>query len=203
VSRLLAVLCLGAALLIVTLAGTTASGAAFTAAADSPGNMIAADSAASYLNLFSQGTDPAGLTGYAVKNLSNPSVLAATGADLGLSLDLGGWKNGGTMNRVLTIQARNPLPAASITVTTVVPPTPTQPVTAATIAAVGSAGGTTSVTLTAGAKRQVNLNIRKLPGNNVLYTANIQLIVTYPGYTGGFLTYSVPVRAWDGNGGGP
>jgi hypothetical protein len=203
VRRLLAGLGLGAALLTVTVARTTASGAAFTAATGSSGTTVAADSAATYLDLFSQGTDPAGLTGYAVKNLSNPPVLAATGSDLGLSLDLGGWKNGGTMNRALTIQARNPLPAASITVTTVVPPTPSQPVTAATIAAVGSAGGTTSATLTAGTKRQVNLTIVKLPGNNVLYTANIQLVVTYPGYTGSFLTYSVPVHAWDGNGGGP
>jgi hypothetical protein len=203
VRRALAVLGLAAALLILAASPPVRSGASFAAASASPRSGLSADSAANYLSLYSQGTDPAGLTGYAVKQSSSPSVLAATGSDLGLSLALGGWKNGGTMNRVLTIQVRDPLPAASITVTTIVPPTPTQPVTAATIAAVGSTGGTTSVTLTAGTKRQVNLNIRKLPGNNVLYTANIQLIVTYPGYTGGFLTYSVPVRAWDGNGGGP
>ena len=180
------------------------SGANFTAAAGAaPGNSIKADSVTNYLHLFSQGTDPAGLTGYAVKQGSSPSVVAATGSDLGLALQLGGWKNAGTMNRVLTLQAAATLPAASITVTTTVPPVPSQPVSSATINAVGSAGGTTSVTLTPGVKRQLNINVSKLPGNNALYNGTIQLSVTWTGYTGTFLTYSVPFTIWDGNGGGP
>jgi hypothetical protein len=179
------------------------SGASITATHASAGNSIAADAASNYLHLYSQTTDPAGLTGYAVKQGSSPSVLAATGSDLGLALQLGGWKNVGTMNRVLTLQASATLPAASITVTTTVPPVPAQPVSAATIAAVGSLGGTTSVTLTPGAKRQLNVTLAKLPGNNALYRGTIQLIVTWTGYTGTFLTYSVPFTIWDGNGGGP
>jgi hypothetical protein len=31
----------------------------------------------------------------------------------------------------------------------------------------------------------------------------LTLKVTYPGYDGGFLTYTVPVSVWDGNGAGP
>jgi hypothetical protein len=179
------------------------SGANFTDSRTNAGNSVTADTVTRFLSLWSQGTDPAGLTGYAMKNLASPPVPAATGANTGLSLDLGGWKNGGTMNRVFTIQAPASLPASSITVTAIVPATPLQPVSTATIANVGSTGGTTSVTLTAGAKRQVNFTIVKLPGNNVLYTAIVQLKVTFPGYTGDFYTYSVPVRAWDGNGSGP
>jgi hypothetical protein len=180
------------------------SGANFTAqAGTAPGNKVAADSAANYLHLYSQSTDPAGLTGYAVKQGSSPSVLAATGSDLGLSLQLGGWKNAGTMNRVLTLATDASLPAATITVATTVPPVPSQPVSAATIANVGSTGGATSVVLGPGAKRQLNITLSKLPGNNALYNGTIQLKVTWSSYNGTFLTYNVPFTIWDGNGGGP
>jgi hypothetical protein len=193
---------------VLLVSGVTAppliSGANFTArAGTAPDNKVSADSAANYLRLFSQGTDPAGLTGYAVKQGSSPSVVAASGSDLGLGLQLGGWKNAGTMNRVLTLQAAATLPAASITVTTAVPPVPSQPVSGATIANVGSTGGATSVTLTPGSKRQLNIALAKLPGNNALYNGTIELKVTWTGYSGTFLTYSVPFTIWDGNGGGP
>ena len=71
----------------------------------------------------------------------------------------------------------------------------------------GSGSGPTA-TLTAGAKRQVNVTIRTqpnsvFPGNNTLHTATVTLAVTYPGYRGSFLSYDVPVSVWDGNGAGP
>jgi hypothetical protein len=180
------------------------SGANFTArAGTAPASTIAADSAANYLHLYSQGTDPAGLTGYAVKQNSSPPAVAATGSDLGLALQLGGWKNAGTMNRVITLQTDATLPASTITVTTTVPPVPAQPVSSATIAAVGSTGGATSVTLGPSVKRQLNITLSKLPGNNALYNGTIQLRVTWTGYTGTFLTYNVPFTIWDGNGAGP
>jgi hypothetical protein len=203
VKRALAVLGFALALLILAVDPPLRSEASFAAASASSGNQLSADSVARYLSLYSQGTDPAGLIGYAVKQNSSPSVPAATGKNLGLALAFGGWKNGGTMNRVLTLQAAPTLPAASITVTATVPPVPLQPVSVATIAAVGSSGGTPSVVLTPGAKRQLNLTIAKLPGNNSLYTGTIQLTITYTGYTGTFLTYKVPFNVWDGNGGGP
>jgi hypothetical protein len=205
VRALLAGLATATALLVSGVAAPTApSGANFTAkAGTATGNTLAADSVANYLHLYSQGTDPAGLTGYAIKQGSSPAVVAATGSDLGLSMKLGGWKNGGTMNRVLTLQAASTLPAGTITVATTVPPVPAQPVSSATIANVGSTGGTTSVTLTPGAKRQLNIGISKLPGNNFLYNGTIQVKVTWTGYSGAFLTYNVPFNIWDGNGGGP
>ena len=179
------------------------SGANFTSRHTNAGNTVATDSVANYLHLYSQGTDPDGLTGYAVKQASSPSVVAATGSDLGLGLQLGGWKNAGTMNRVLTLATPATLPAATITVTTAVPPVPSQPVSGATIANVGSTGGATSVTLGPNTKRQLNITLSKLPGNNMLYNGTIQLKVTWTGYSGTFLTYNVPFTIWDGNGGGP
>jgi hypothetical protein len=203
VRRAFAALGLAVALLIVAAAPPARSGASFAAASKSPGQTLSADSVARYLSLYSQSTDPAGLTGYAVKSNSSPPVPAATGTNLGLALALGGWKNGGTMNRVLTLQAAATLPGGSITVAVTVPPVPQQPVSAATIAPVGSTVGTPAVVLTPGAKRQMNITIAKLPGNNLLYSGTIQLTVTYPGYTGSFFTYNVPFNVWDGNGGGP
>jgi hypothetical protein len=188
---------------VLLLAPQPRSGASFTARKSTANNAVQADSPANYLRLFSQASDPAGLTGYAVKSQSVPAVPAAVGADGQLVAALGGWKLPGTMDRVLTIQARSPLPVASITVAVAVTPVLGQPVTSALLANVGSPGGTPSVTLAAGDKRQVNLVLIKLAGNNILYTASLTLKVTYAGYSGDFLTYTVPLTVWDGNGSGP
>jgi hypothetical protein len=174
------------------------SGASFTAQHLTAGNSVGTDSVRNYLRLYSQGSDPAGLTGYAVKSLSSPAVPAATGVDGSLTAQLGGWKNSGTMNRVLTLEARS-----AITVTASLSPAAGTPVASALIADIGSAGGATSVTLAAGQKRQVNLGLVKFGGNNVLYRPVLMLNVTYAGYSGDFLSYAVPMTVWDGNGAGP
>ena len=178
-------------------------------------NSIAADSPANYLRLYSQSTDPAGLTGYAVKRGSSPSVPAATGADLTLAAALGGYKNQNTtsVTRVLTLQALNPLPAGASPLTVTValaadPVTGRQPLGGASFSALDGSGAGPTATLTAGAKRQLNLTVRTqpsnlFPGNNVLHTPTVTLRVTYPGYTGTFLSFVVPVSVWDGNGAGP
>ena len=178
-------------------------------------NSIAADSPANYLRLYSQSTDPAGLTGYAVKRGSSPSVPAATGANLTLAAALGGYKNLNTtsVTRVLTLQALNPLPAGASPLTVTValaadPVTGRQPLTGATFSALDGSGAGPTATLTAGAKRQLNLTLRTqpnslFPGNNVLHSPTVTLQVTYPGYTGTFLSFVVPVSVWDGNGAGP
>ena len=43
----------------------------------------------------------------------------------------------------------------------------------------------------------------EFPGNNTLYHPAVNVTVRYTGYTGNFLTYTVPVSVWDGNGAGP
>jgi len=191
------------------------SDARFNSVSTNAARSVTADSPANYLQLYSQPTDPAGLTGYATKKSSNPLVPAATGANLSLAVALGGYKNQNTttITRVLTLQALNPLPdgASPLTVTAALTAdanTGKQPVTAVAFSNLDDSGAGPTATLTAGAKRQVNLTIRTQPnsvfqGNNTLHTPTVTLRVAYPGYSGSFLSYDVPVSVWDGNGGGP
>ena len=175
---------------------------------------ISTNSVGNYLRLWSQGTDPAGLTGYATKRGSAPAVPAATGADSGLTVAMGGYKNnnGTTVARVLTLQALNPLPAGvtSLTISGSLladPATGRQPLTGFTFSPVSGTPTSATVTLTPGQKVQLNLSVRmrnnEFPGNNTLYHPAVNLTVRYTGYTGNFLTYTVPVSVWDGNGAGP
>ena len=175
-------------------------------------NKVTADDPANYLRLYSQSTDPAGLTGYATKSLSSPLVPAATGADATLAVALGGYKNdnGTTLNRALTLQAVSPLPAGAspLTVTATLAPDPVsgrQPLSQVTISDTNGANAATTATLTAGVKKQLNVRVmtKMFPGNNKLHTPVVTLTVTHPGYAGAFLNYTVPVSVWDGNGSGP
>jgi hypothetical protein len=191
------------------------SDARFNSRSANTANSIAADSPANYLRLYSQSTDPAGLTGYATKRGSAPPVPAATGADLTLTAAMGGYKNRNTtaVSRVLTLQALSPLPAGAspLTVTAALaadPNTGKQPITGVTFSNLDGSGAAATATLAAGAKRQVNLTIRTQPnsvfqGNNKMHTPILTLRVTYPGYSGSFLSFDVPVSVWDGNGSGP
>jgi hypothetical protein len=191
------------------------SDARFNSVTANPANAVAADGPENYLALYSQGTDPAGLTGYAVKRLASPSEPAATGTSETLGVALGGFKNQGAtaISRVLTLQALNPLPsgASPLTVTASLAADPVsgkQPITAVSFSNVDGSGAGPTATLAAGAKRQVSVTVRTqpnsvFPGNNILHTATLTMTVRYPGYTGSFLSYAVPVSVWDGNGAGP
>jgi len=191
------------------------SDARFNSVSTNAAKTVTADSAANYLALYSQPTDPAGLTGYAVKRLSSPSVPAATGSNRSLAVALGGYKNQSTttVTRVLTLEALSPLPAGAspLTVTVALAADPAlgkQPLTGATLSSLDGSGAGSTATLTAGAKRQLNLTLRTqpssiFPGNNYMLNPTVTLRVTYPGYSGNFLTYVVPVSVWDGNGSGP
>ena len=93
------------------------SGASFTSGSTSTVR-VATDRIQNWLHLYSQSTDPDGLTGYRVR-LPGTSP-AATGADATLAVNLGILpKNTNTVcNRVLTIKAPDPFPTgASMTVT--------------------------------------------------------------------------------------
>ena len=209
-TRLLAALaCLAAAISLALPA--VRSDARFNSTSSDRG-AATADNPVNYLRLYSQSTDPAGLTGYGTKKLSNPVVPAATGADDTLAVKLGGYKNdnGTTVDRVLTLQAVNPLPAGAspLTVTAALAPDPVsgrQPLSQVTISDTSGANAATSATLTAGAKKQLNVRVmtKFFPGNNLMHTPVVTLTVTHPGYSGAFLNYTVPVGVWDGNGSGP
>jgi hypothetical protein len=201
------------ALALLAAVAVPASGADFSDGSSNQAS-ITTESVTSFLRLWSQGTDPAGLTGYAVKKNSSPAVVAATGADTGLAVALGGYKNdlGTTIPRVITLQARNPLPpgVTSLTISGALvadPTSPRQPLTGFTFSPLSGAPASSTVTLTAGQKVQLNVSVRLknnvFPGNNTLYNPAVSLTVTYPGYAGNFLTYAVPMSVWDGNGAGP
>ncbi len=188
------------------------SDARFNSVSTNKANSVEADSPANYLRLYSQSTDPAGLTGYAIKKNSSPSVPAATGSNLTLAVALGAWKNekGTNLARVLTLQALNPLPAgrSPLTVTASLAADPTsgrQPLSQITFSDTNGANAAATATLTGGVKKQLNLRVvtQGFPGNNVMVRPTLTLTVRYPGYTGSFLNYTVPVAVWDGNGAGP
>jgi hypothetical protein len=202
-----------AALGLLVAAAVPATGANFNDTSSNAAS-VTAESIDSYVRLWSQDSDPNGLTGYATKHNSAPPVPAATGADTALTVALGGFKNsaGQTVTRVLTLQAPNPLPAGSspITVSGALvadAATGRQPLTGFTFSPLAGTPTSSTVTLTAGQKVQLNVSVRMkgsdFPGNNQLYTPAVALTVRYPGYSGSFLTYKVPMSAWDGNGAGP
>ena len=191
------------------------SDASFNSRSANKASSVVADDASNYLRLYSEATDPSGLTGYALKRNAAPAVPAATGASARLRSRLGCLNNHSAtrLSRVFTLQARDPLPAGvtSLTVTPSLaadPVTGKQPLTAVSISALNGTGSGPTATLAAGAKRQVNITVRTqpnsaFPGNNMLHTPTLTLLITYPGYSGSFLAYTVPVGVWDGNGAGP
>jgi hypothetical protein len=207
---LTALACLAAAISLALPA--VRSGARFNSRSSNPNDRVSADNPVNYLRLYSQSSDPAGLTGYGTKRLSNPLVPAATGADDALTVALGAYKNdnGTTVNRALTLQAVSPLPAGAspLTVSASLAPdqvTGRQPLSQVTISDTDGANAATTATMTAGAKKQLNVLVttKAFPGNNKLHTPIVTLTVTHPGYAGTFLNYTVPVSVWDGNGAAP
>jgi hypothetical protein len=207
-----AVAVVAAAVAGVLVLPVVSSGANFNSPSANPSNKISADSADNYVHLYAQASDPSGLTGYAVKRNSAPAVPAATGADATLAVALGGNKNvvAQTFTRVLTLQAPATLPAGAspLVVTAMLAPDPAsllQPLSVVTFSNLDGSGASPTATLTAGAKKQLNLVVRTqgFSGIGVLYRPTLTLTVTFPGYVGTFLNYVVPITVWDGNGAGP
>jgi hypothetical protein len=191
------------------VASTPSSDASFNATSKFSAD-LSADSPSRYLKLYSQSTDPAGLTGYATRTGSSPTARAATGSDDSLSVHLGGTNNTtASYTRVLTMETPSTLPdgLSTITVTATVAKDTTYnqtPINTPTIRTIANVGTSNVVTLGAGQKRQLNLNVSTsgLPGTSRLYTPSVILTVTYSGYTDDFLNYTVPVKVWDGTGAG-
>jgi hypothetical protein len=189
-----------------------ASGANFGASTANTAQ-VTMEATANYLTLLSDAADTTTLSGYADKRNATPVVRAATGADDAIAVALGGYKNTNAtpVPRVLSVQARNPLPpgVSSITVTATLLPDASgkQPLTGYSFTTLAGAGAAASVTLGPGDKRWLNLTASMkgslFPGNNVLYTPAVRITARHPGYAGSFLSYDVPVTIWDGNGAGP
>jgi len=206
-----------AALVVAVLAVTTAtSGASLSGASSNAGNAFSADRPGRYLHAYSQATDPAGLTGYAVRAGSSPVVPAAAGVDATLAANLGGYKNTtASLSRLLVVSPASPLPAGVSSVTVRIalgadPATGLQPLTSVTFAPAGGTGtcGGTSVTLVPGNRCQVNLTLTTvnragINGTGIQYVPTVYLLANFTGYAGSGLDYAVPVRVYDGAGPGP
>jgi hypothetical protein len=181
--------------LVVGLLLVPASGAVFTSSCDSLVGATA-DCVQNWLHLYSQATDPNGLTGYYLENgTTNP---AATGADNTLSVRLGtvSVTTTVTANRVLTLATVSVLPiGSSVTVTATLQSDPNsgiQPITAFGFAPIGNTGTSSSVTLSAGAKYQANLKFR-VSGMSRGQTCYPKVVITlkYSGLTATFYQYVV------------
>ena len=199
-----------AALVAVAVAATLATRASYTT-----GSTVAvraqADSASSWLHLYSQPTDPDGLGGYALRRVQfPPGPPAAAGADEALTVDLGGFPDRNqtfTFNRVFTVKTPATFPDPAVTAVTITvtrladPATGEQPLGSATIAAVGSTGGATTVTLGPGQKRQVNMTVRQRRrfelGRTYYPVVRLELSFTGGSLPAGYYRYDVPVAVTD------
>jgi hypothetical protein len=207
----------GIALLALALAALLAlgavrwSGAVFSSASTSTVR-AATDRIESWLHVYSQSTDPDGLTGYATRRGSSPTVPAATGMDGTIAVHLGGFSSttATSITRVVTIKAVNPFPVAGVTQISAQaylvadPATGRQPITGIGFSAVGGTQRTNPVTLNAAQKLQMNLRVRMRNLTwGTLYEPRVQVVVTYTGFTTVYYRYEFVVKAYYGNGAGP
>lgn len=179
---------------------TGSSSATFTTTSQSA-IRARADHVHDWLRLYAQDTDPGGLTGYAIRRLSDPPVPCASGQDELMVVDLGGFRSTGapvTLKRVVTLMAPSPLPddITSVTVTAALLPDPAsglQPLQRVDISNLNGAKAGNPVTLLPGQQLQINLRVRgkaeMTPG--VPYYPSVQLEVTFPGSAVAYYVYEI------------
>jgi hypothetical protein len=193
------------------LCAVRSSTAAFSSSGTT-GVRATADQIQEWLHVYSQGSDPDGLTGYAIRSGSSPLVPAATGLDDTIAVHLGGFTGTAnvTVDRVVTIQAVPAYPETGISRITARayliadPVSGRQPISGCGFAALGGTNRRNPVNLTAGQKQQMNLRLR-LRGltAGTLYEPRVQIVVTYSGMTATYYRYELPVKIWYGSGPGP
>jgi hypothetical protein len=205
------VLALAAILATVKVAEPASSDASFTARTSNTAT-ASVDSPLNYLRIYSQSTDPDGLTGYA-KRQGTSSTPAATGVNASVAAHLGGYNNtsSGSASRVLTIEARDNLPDGVGLIGVYATfgsdhSTGASPIRSPVWRTPGSSQSQSNngyTVLGPGTKRQldVSINTSGLSGNKT-YTQTLTLTIQYWGYFGDFLTYELPIKVYDGNGAG-
>jgi hypothetical protein len=199
---------------LAVLAGTSAlvlvSAAAFTAT--STVNVAAkAGDITGLLHLYTQaspsGTDPDGLNGYALRRVQTPPApLAASGQDAGIIVNLGGFPDANgtfTFNRVFTVRTLTfPAGVSQITVTVSTLPDPAsgdQPLQNVRLSNLNLSGSATTVTMTAGQKRQLNLQVRsrKRFALGTTYYPRVVLTATYTGGPAAYYRCEILVAVTD------
>ena len=185
------------------------SGAVFSHTSDSS-VQATADHVHSWLHAYSQSTDPDGLTGYAVRRNSSPSVPAVTGVDESIKVHLSGYSSTTSVNRVISMKTPATFPDTSVTSVTVTaarvadPTTGRRPIYSVGFAVVGSTSRINSVTMARGVKQQMDLrvNVSRLT-LNTLYVPSVTITVAFTGFRTAYYVYSIPVKVWYGTGPGP
>jgi hypothetical protein len=202
------------AALALACAAVPASSARMSHRTQNP-SAVTADSAAAYFHVYSQSTDPGGVTGYATRRFSTPPAPAATGADDAIAVHMGGWRNQNTtyVDRVVTIKAPASFPAGvtQLTLRGVRAPDPAtgeQPITAGRFQRMNDTGGGATITLSPGEQVELDLEVTMRPpdfpnsGTGLTYVPTVTVWATWTGYSDDFYAYVIPVRVYNGNGPG-
>ena len=187
------------ALTAVALFGILVEGSSAVFTSSSTSSVaVTTDTVQSWLQLYSQATDPDHLTGYWQK--APTTTPAATGTDTTLSVDLGSYARSGNIrcNRVFTIKAPTTLPVgSSMTVTAALQPDASsgfQPINSFGFGAIGNNGRNNPVTVSASQKYQANLRINLIGATaGRSYYPRVTVTVTYSGMTATYYQYTVPV----------
>ena len=192
--RLVAPLALVIALALVA-ATVDSSGATFTTSSQTT-VAAKAEAVSSWISLWSQTTDPGGLTGYATQRVqSGVAPLCASGSNETLTVAVGGIRSNGTsytFTRAFTLEGNIPFPDPAMTTVNVAyslvadPSTNLQPINSVTFTGVN---GSTR-------KYGVNLVMRTTGTGWVTgrtYTPMVRLTMTFTGSPTAYYVYDVPV----------
>jgi hypothetical protein len=204
IAVLTAALVAGSAAVVSDASYTTSSGSAVTASVET---------AAAWLRVYSESTDPQDQTGYARRRGLNgvPGPPAATGEDDGLAVDLGDFPDKNVtfaFTRVFSIMTPDEFPdpaitQVSVTVTTLPDPDTDDNILRTPILRQFGAtnGGGQTVTLGPGDKYQFNVSVRSRKKFDLghVYYPRVRLSLTVGGLAG-YYSYEFPLQVRDAGG---
>lgn len=181
---------------------TGSSSATFTTTSQSA-IRARADHVHDWLRLYAQDTDPGGLTGYAIRRLSDPPVPCASGQDELVVVDLGAFRSTGapvSLTRVITFMAPSPLPDGITSVSVAVELLPDaatglQPIQRVDIGRLSGAKASNPAILLAGEQLQLNLRVRSRAemALGVPYYPTVRITVTFTGSAVDYYVYEIPM----------
>jgi hypothetical protein len=182
--------------LCVAVTGLHLSGASFTDASQST-ITVSAVTVSSLVHLYSHQSDPDGWGGYYQQ--PNTTTHAATGLDGSLTVDLGRQRlNTERIDGIFTAAAASTLPSGvssiTINVTILADSSGVQPFRSFGFGNLGSGNRTNPITLAPGQRVQFNVSMNLPRPSGAVYNLTAVLTITYPGYTGSYYKYTVPIK---------
>ncbi len=193
----LGLLALLALVIVLSLAAGSANHSEASFSTTSQSTVTAsADRISRWIHLWSQGTDPSHLTGYATQRVQHGTApLCSTGSDEGLVCNVGGIRRGTTtytFSRAFTLEGIIPFPDSGITTVSIAysliddPATGRQPISSVTFTSVNGSSS----------KYGVNVLLNAPAGSftvGTTYTPKIRLTMTFTGSPTTYYIYDVPV----------